>query len=65
MVVSHGGAMDIIWRHAKQASLQAPREAELLNASINRLKIMPARWEIIEWGNVAHLTGDADNDMTA
>ena len=65
MVVSHGGAMDIIWRHAKQASLQAPREAELLNASINRLKVLPERWEIIEWGNVAHLAGDADNDMTA
>lgn len=65
MVVSHGGAMDIIWRHARQASLQAPREAELLNASINRLKVMPQRWEIIEWGNVAHLAGDAENDVTA
>lgn len=65
MVVSHGGAMDIIWRHAKQASLQAPREAELLNASINRLKVTPDRWEIIEWGNVAHLPDDATHDVTA
>ena len=65
MVVSHGGAMDIIWRHARQASLQAPREAELLNASINRIKVMPERWEIIEWGNVAHLADDAEHDVTA
>ncbi len=65
MVVSHGGAMDIIWRHAKQASLQAPREAELLNASINRIKVQPQRWEIIEWGNVTHLAGHAENDLTA
>ncbi len=65
MVVSHGGAMDIIWRHARQTSLQAPREAELLNASINRIKVMSQRWEIIEWGNVAHLADDADHDITA
>lgn len=65
MVVSHGGAMDIIWRHAKQASLQAPREAELLNASINRIKVLPQRWEIIEWGNVTHLVDNTGNDVTA
>jgi probable phosphoglycerate mutase len=65
MVVSHGGAMDIIWRHAKQASIQAPREAELLNASINRIRVFPARWEIIEWGNVTHLAGHTEHDLTA
>ncbi len=65
MVVSHGGAMDIIWRHAKQASLLAPREAELLNASINRIRVLPARWEIIEWGNVTHLAGHTEHDLTA
>lgn len=65
MVVSHGGAMDIIWRHASQVGLQAKREAPLLNASLNRLKISPARWEILSWGEVEHLGGGAQTDVTA
>jgi len=64
MVVSHGGAMDIIWRHASQVGLQATREAPLLNASINRLRISPERWEILSWGEVAHLEGAAQSDVT-
>jgi probable phosphoglycerate mutase len=64
MVVSHGGAMDIIWRHASQVSLQATREAPLLNASINRLRISPERWEILSWGEIAHLEGAAQSDVT-
>lgn len=64
MVVSHGGAMDIIWRHASQVGLQATREAPLLNASINRLRLSPERWEILSWGEVAHLEGAAQSDVT-
>ncbi len=55
MVVSHGGAMDIIWRHASQVSLQATREAPLLNASLNRIEVSPSGWKIIDWGDVSHL----------
>ncbi len=64
IVVSHGGAMDIIWRHASQVDLQAPRAAPLLNASINRLHIGPDRWTILEWGNVGHLEESSSNDVT-
>jgi probable phosphoglycerate mutase len=64
MVVSHGGAMDIIWRHANQVSLQVPRQAPLLNASLNRLKISPQGWSVIRWGDVDHLAGGTQNDVT-
>lgn len=64
MVVSHGGAMDIIWRHASQVGLQATREAPLLNASLNRLSISPERWEILSWGDVSHLGGTSQSDVT-
>lgn len=64
MVVSHGGAMDIIWRHASQVGLQATREAPLLNASLNRLKVSPERWEILGWGEVDHLEGTSQSDVT-
>ena len=64
MVVSHGGAMDIIWRHANQVSLQAPRQAPLLNASLNRLNVSPQGWSVIRWGDVDHLATGTQNDVT-
>lgn len=64
MVVSHGGAMDIIWRHASQVSLQADRKAPLLNASLNRLRVSPKSWEILSWGEVDHLGRGSQNDVT-
>ena len=64
MVVSHGGAMDIIWRHASQLSLQADRTAPLLNASLNRLSVTPDAWKILSWGEVEHLGHASQNDVT-
>lgn len=64
MVVSHGGAMDIIWRHANQVSLQASRQAPLLNASLNRLNVSPQGWSVIRWGDVDHLANGTQNDVT-
>lgn len=78
VVVTHGGAMDIIWRQATGTDLQAPRKAVLLNASINRIGLTPSqsggvvmdtnthtqpfRWSLVDWGNVEHLT-QTDNDI--
>jgi probable phosphoglycerate mutase len=64
MVVSHGGAMDIIWRHASQVSLRLPREAPLLNASLNRLSVSKEGWKLINWGDVRHLERGSSDDMT-
>ena len=66
VVVTHGGAMDILWRQANGAGLQDPRKAVLLNASINRIALTRVEsqfdWALIDWGNVDHLqqaeTGD-------
>lgn len=65
MVVSHGGALDIIWRQATGVTLDAPRDALLLNASINRIAVSPTRWSLIEWGQVAHLAQPSGHDATA
>lgn len=78
VIVTHGGAMDIIWRQATGTDLQAPRKAVLLNASINRIGLIPSqadahakdndihspafRWSLVEWGNVDHLS-QTDNDI--
>lgn len=63
-VVTHGGAMDIIWRQASGVELQQERRAKLLNASINRIRVMPDRWELIHWADTGHLEQQSDNDVT-
>lgn len=67
IVVSHGGAMDIIWRQASGTDMQAARKAPLLNASVNRICLThhadTLEWSLIEWGNVDHLQSSG-NDVT-
>ncbi|MFW8565503.1 histidine phosphatase family protein [Orrella sp. 11846] len=66
-VVTHGGAMDIIWRQASGVALENPQRAILLNASINRIQIDPntSEWSLIEWGNIDHLKTSSHNDIRA
>jgi probable phosphoglycerate mutase len=54
-VVSHGGVLDVIYRHARGLALDAPREHEMNNASLNYLVWSPRGLEIDHWGDVAHL----------
>ena len=54
-LVTHGGTMDVLWRHATQSSLETPRVAKLANASINRIKVGETDWQLIDWGDIAHL----------
>lgn len=63
-VVTHGGAMDIIWRQAASVALQDPQRAKLLNASINRIAINDGQWSLIDWGNTEHLSGLSEHDVT-
>lgn len=63
-VVTHGGAMDIIWRQASGISLQDPQRARLLNASINRIGIDDNGWRMIQWGDVGHLSQQSGHDVT-
>jgi len=63
-VVTHGGAMDIIWRQASGLDLQDPQRAKLLNASINRIRVGQGQWSLVHWGDVGHLDEQSDNDVT-
>ena len=65
IVVSHGGAMDIIWRHANQLSLQADRHAPIVNTSVNRISVSKDGWKVIDWGDVSHLDRNSLDDVTA
>jgi probable phosphoglycerate mutase len=64
-IVAHGGVLDCLNRAATKRSLDAVRDFEILNASLNTLSYKEGELELIEWGNVAHLQiTDEGNDYS-
>ncbi|TWG83952.1 putative phosphoglycerate mutase [Cupriavidus gilardii J11] len=54
-LVAHGGVLDCLYREATGMTLEAPREHELLNASVNRLRSDSYRLILAQWADVSHL----------
>ncbi|WP_238923819.1 histidine phosphatase family protein [Achromobacter ruhlandii] len=63
LMFTHGGVLDIIWRHASGVPLNAPRHAALLNVSINRVGVRGRQWEVLDWGDVGHVDTEVGNDV--
>lgn len=61
IIVTHGGVLDVLYRFASQLALDAPRTWPLLNSSINRIAIAEGAWQIVDWGDVAHLSAAEDD----
>ena len=56
-VVTHGGFLGAIFRYVLNIPLDAERNFVLLNCSLNRLKKTESGWNLVSWGDVAHLEG--------
>lgn len=54
-IVAHGGVLECIYRAALGLSLDTPRDFKVLNASINRFIVRNGQFELVSWGEVAHL----------
>lgn len=63
LAFTHGGALDIVWRHASGIDLGAPRTATLLNVSINRVAVENGVWRVLDWGDVGHVLEHVGNDI--
>jgi probable phosphoglycerate mutase len=65
-IVTHGGVLDVAYRAARALDWDAPREHQMLNASINRLRVTfsPPALAMVDWGDVAHLTESRDETLT-
>lgn len=65
-VVTHGGVLDVIYRHARGLPWDAPRDHLMLNAGINRLQMRaaPLRLQIDVWADAAHLEQARDEVAT-
>lgn len=63
VVVTHGGVLGVMYRHAAGLPLQAARTYSMQNASINRLRYAGNRWELESWGETAHLENAAPDGV--
>jgi 2,3-bisphosphoglycerate-dependent phosphoglycerate mutase len=61
-VVTHGGVLGIVYRHAKDIALEMPRTFSVPNAAVNRLRIGARRWAIEAWADIGHLPEPALDD---
>lgn len=55
VVVTHGGVLDMVWRHAHQHSLHGPRVCDIPNAGWNQVQHQPTQLHILNWADTAHL----------
>ncbi len=58
--VTHGGFLDMAFRHVLGLDLMAPRAARLMNASLNALDFENGRWILRTWGDISHLEEHED-----
>jgi probable phosphoglycerate mutase len=54
-VVTHGGVLGAVFRYVLNLSLESERNFVLLNCSLNRIEKKEEGWNLVSWGDVAHL----------
>ncbi len=55
VVVTHGGVLDMIYRTARSLGLDGPRQSEIPNAGLNRVRVNEGAIEILDWADTRHL----------
>ncbi|CDG85201.1 histidine phosphatase family protein [Janthinobacterium agaricidamnosum] len=62
-LVAHGGVLECAYRAALGMSLDSPRDFQVKNASINRFSYSDGRLSLLQWGDVAHLSAAAMDEL--
>jgi probable phosphoglycerate mutase len=55
LIVTHGGPLGDCYRRAVGKGVEERMKIDLLNASVNRIRIEEGRWELEAWAQVSHL----------
>lgn len=55
LVVTHGGVLDMIYRTARALGLNGPRQSEIPNAGLNRVRFEGDAIHILDWADTRHL----------
>ncbi|MDE2431062.1 MAG: histidine phosphatase family protein, partial [Burkholderiales bacterium] len=63
VLVAHGGVLDCVYRMATGLALHAPRDFDLKNASVNRLRWSGDGLRLVAWGEVGHLAAETLDEV--
>lgn len=55
VIVTHGGVLDMIYRTAMSLGLNGPRQSDIPNAGVNRIRVRNGALEIVDWADIRHL----------
>ena len=55
LVVTHGGVLDMVWRTAQGLGLDGPRQSDIPNAGLNRVRVQGGAIEVLHWADTRHL----------
>jgi probable phosphoglycerate mutase len=61
LVFTHGGVIEMAYRHATGRGLQTPRDFEIPNAALFRFEIDAEAWRVRQWADTAHLDAALDD----
>ena len=61
LVFTHGGILEMLYRHVTGRGLSAPRDFEVPNAALNRFEAGPGGWKVWSWADIGHLTVAMDD----
>ncbi len=61
LVFTHGGVLEMIYRHATGRGLSSARDFEIPNAAINRIEIGAQGWRVSIWADISHLSVALDD----
>lgn len=60
LAFTHGGVLDVVYRHAVGRSLESPRDFPIPNAALNWLDFEADTWRLLEWADTRHLQQSLD-----
>ncbi|MBC7435089.1 MAG: histidine phosphatase family protein [Bdellovibrionales bacterium] len=55
LLVTHGGVLDMIYRTVRALDLHGPRQSDIPNAGLNRVRFDGDAMDIVSWADVQHL----------
>ena len=61
LVFTHGGVLEMVYRHARAVGLSSQRDFEIPNAGINWIEVTAEEWKVWAWAEVAHLEAALDD----
>lgn len=61
LVFTHGGVLEMLYRHATGRGLSTARDFEIPNAALNRLQFGTGGWRVDAWADLSHLTTALDD----